>query len=387
MALNSLMMSLLLHSPAAHAAQPQTKGECATAPLIKELTEGTTDAAALAYTQLAKCDAAAGKREAPKAFARLVQSEATDPASVAAIEVGAHEAVASWIMGMQSDERARAIKSLGVACAGSPQVQAFFVDRAAKLGDDFWDQRWYRAIEACPAPAVQGLLVTQLEKGASDRARWGGVLEVYARGQKGAALPTLTGLLAKNTDAELQSIVIGALSDVARASEGAPDAEAVRSAAVQAIKAGAAGFQPRAMEAARNTLMALGDEQGADKLAEVRYADRAQADGSHQWGLVVMESTTCKKGKLQQRVHVGTAAEPGNTWPDQMKERVAPSMGVKWPMDLIKACKGEGTVEVYVSPEPLKSADEIKAWNEEQLKALIKPDVKVPRFDRGLIEV
>lgn len=386
MAAHSLLMSLLLSSsPAAGA--PAEAGPCAAPALAKEIAEGTPDAAAAAFTTLARCAPAAAKKEAPKAWARIVQGEPSDQASVAAIEIGAADAVATWLGGLQSDERARAIKALGQACAGSAPVQGFFIERAGKLGEDFWNQRWYRALEACPAPEVQGLLVAQLEKGAADRARWGGVLEVYARGQKGAALPTLSALLSKNTDAELQSIIIGALGDVARASQGAADAQAVQTAAVDAIKAGAAGLQPRAIEQARLTLTALGDEQGADKLAEVRFADRAQADGSHRWGLVVMESATCKKDKLQQRVHVGTAAEPGNTWPDQMKARVEPSMGVKWPMDLIKACKGEGKVEIYVSPEPLKSDEALKAWNEEQVKALIKPDMKVPRFDRGQLDV
>jgi hypothetical protein len=386
MAVHSLLISLLLTQSTAAAGPPEAAA-CATAPLVKEIAEGTPDVAATAFTTLARCAPAVAKKEAPKAWARLVQGEPTDQASVAAIEIGAQDAVATWITGLQSDERARAIKALGAACGASPAVQGFFVERAAKLGDDFWDQRWYRALEACPAPEVQGLLVAQLEKGAADRARWGGVLEVYARGQKGAALPTLTGLLGKNTDAELQSIIIGALGDVARASAGAADAEAVQKTAIEAIKGGAAKLQPRAMEAARLTLVALGDEQGADKLAEVRFADRAQADGSHRWGLVVMETATCKKDKVQQRVHVGTAGEPGNTWPDQMKARVEPSIGSKWPTDLIKACKGEGKVEIYLSPEPLKSAEEINAWNEQQLKSLIKPDMKVPRFDRGLLEV
>ncbi len=386
MAVHSLLISLLLTQSTAAAGPPEAAA-CATAPLVKEIAEGTPDVAATAFTTLARCAPAVAKMEAPKAWARLVQGEPTDQASVAAIEIGAQDAVATWITGLQSDERARAIKALGAACGASPAVQGFFVERAAKLGDDFWDQRWYRALEACPAPEVQGLLVAQLEKGAADRARWGGVLEVYARGQKGAALPTLTGLLGKNTDAELQSIIIGALGDVARASAGAADAAAVQTTAIEAIKGGAAKLQPRAMEAARLTLVALGDEQGADKLAEVRFADRAQADGSHRWGLVVLETATCKKDKVQQRVHVGTAAEPGNTWPDQMKARVEPSIGSKWPTDLIKACKGEGKVEIYLSPEPLKSAEEINAWNEQQLKSLIKPDMKVPRFDRGLLEV
>lgn len=386
MAVHSLLISLLLTQSTAAAGPPEA-APCATAPLVKEIAEGTPDVAATAFTTLARCAPAVAKKEAPKAWARLVQGEPSDQASVAAIEIGAQDAVATWITGLQSDERARAIKALGAACGASPAVQGFFVERAAKLGDDFWDQRWYRALEACPAPEVQGLLVAQLERGAADRARWGGVLEVYARGQKGAALPTLTGLLNKNTDAELQSIIIGALGDVARASAGAADAEAVRSTAIEAIKGGAAKLQPRAMEAARLTVVALGDEQGADKLAEVRFADRAQADGSHRWGLVVLETATCKKDKVQQRVHVGTASEPGNTWPDQMKARVEPSIGSKWPTDLIKACKGEGKAEIYLSPEPLKSAEEINAWNEQQLKSLIKPDMKVPRFDRGLLEV
>jgi DNA-directed RNA polymerase beta' subunit len=43
----------------------------------------------------------------------------------------------------------------------------------------------------------------------------------------------------------------------------------------------------------------------------LRYADRRQKSGEFHWGVVVLETTTCKKDKVQQRIHVGVASEPG----------------------------------------------------------------------------
>lgn len=379
----SLLLPLLL-SASAQAAP------CDAAGLTKTIAEGTADAAATAWTELARCDAAAGKKEAGKAFPRFIQGEPTDAASVLAVEIGATEAVGAWIGGLQSDERARAIKALGVACPTSAPVQAFFVDRAAKLGDNFWDQRWYTPLAACPAPAVQAVLADQLAKGPGGNAsRWGGVLETYVRAQGAAALPLLGELIAKNKGPELQIAVTAAYTDAAKGGAGADaaKADAAKAAAIGALVGVAPQLSPRAVDQARMTLQGFGEEEAADKLAALRFADRRQKSGEFHWGVVVVETTTCKKDKVQQRIHTGTASEPGNTWPDQIKGRVEPSMGAAWPMDLIKACKGEGTVEVHTSPEPLTDPAAIKAWTEEKVKALTKPEVKATRIEHELLRI
>ncbi|MFM2248123.1 MAG: hypothetical protein RL071_4198 [Pseudomonadota bacterium] len=383
MATPSLLLSLLLSQDAQASA-------CDVAGLTKQIAEDTADAAAIAWTTLARCDAAAGKKEAPKAFGRLVQGEPTDAASVLAVELGAGEAVSGWISRLQSDERARALKALGAACPTSAPVQAYFVERAAKLGDDFWDQRWYLPLAGCPAPAVQTVLADQLAKGpGGNPTRWGSVLETYVRAQGEAALPLLGELIAKNKGAEQQITITAAYTDAARGGAGADAAKAgaAKAAAVAGLVGITPQLAPRAVEQARMTLQGFGEEEAADKLAALRYADRRQKSGEFHWGVVVLETTTCKKDKVQQRIHVGVASEPGNTWPDQMKGRVEPAMGQSWPMELVKACKGEGTVEIHTSPEPLADPAALKAWTDEKVKALTKPEVKPTRIEHELLRV
>lgn len=365
----SVVLSLALPLAAAE--------DCDAKALAAEVAEASNLMAPDKFAELAACDAAAANKIAAKEMPRFLGGAEGNRAVVAAIQIGATDPAVAWIDGLQSDERAKAIAALGEACPESEPVQDFFVNRSAALGEDFWKQRWYRALASCPVPKVQELLAAELDKGlGADRSRFFAIMETYARGSSGAAIPRLKGLLSGTKDAEAQSQIIGAFADAAQVGSVNGMDSAAGTAAVAAIVELAPGLEVKAIEQARLTLQALGAEQASDELAAVRFQGVMQEDGTFLWGTVTVEDAVCKNGKRFQRAHVAQVSEPGRTWPDQIEEKVQAAVEVVWELDLAAKCKGEGTVKVVVPPEPFAGPAEFKAWASEQVEAVKDEEAK-----------
>ncbi len=379
--LSALLTLLIATLPTAHAA-------CDAKALEKELGAATPQGVPQLYIDLAACDAAAAKRVATTALPRLIPGDKASEAAMAAMRVGASAEVVSWFKGLQPDDRGQTIADLSEACGGAKEVQTFFLNAANTMGEDFWNERWYRGLSSCRAPEIQKLLadkVVAFEKG--DAGRFQGVLEVYARNLGGAAIPQLSQLALGAKDAERQTYIVNAFGDAAGlGSASGADAKASQDAA-KAIVAIAPDLQPKAVEQARVILQALGEERGADELAAVRYKAVKQGDGSFMWGTVVTETAVCKNGKTQQNVHVAPVLDTGRTWGDQIKDRVTAGVGA-WQMDLAAKCKGEGKTEVFVPAEPFADKAAFQAWADKQLGEIQRqPADKRTRVDHDALKL
>ena len=331
--------------------------------LAKETAEATPVGSARAFVQLATCDAAQAKAIAAETMPRLLGGDDANQAAVMAIRVGAAEPVSAWMGGLEADERARTVRALGEACGESPEVQQFFVDQAASLGEKFWSDRWYRALTTCRVPAVQAILSVELEKGqGADPLRFFAVLETYARSAGGAAVPQLESLALASEDAEGQANIIAAFADAARV--GTPEGidAAAANAATESIRKVAPSLKTKAVEQARMTLLALGDEPGSDDMAAIRYKAFDRGGETFIWGAVANEVATCKNGKVQQRLHVAQVKERGNTWPDQLEDKVSGSAEVTWELTLAEKCKGTGEVKWMLSSAPFADDEAFQAW-------------------------
>ena len=210
---------------------------------------------------------------------------------------------------------------------------------------------------------MQTILSSELDKGlGADRLRFFAVLETYARSAGGEAVARLEGLAESTTDAEAQANIIAAFADAARV--GTPEGidGAAAQAATAAIRKVAPGLETKAVEQARMTLLALGDEPGSDDMAAVRFKAVDQGDGNFLWGVVANETATCKNGKVQQRIHVAQVNERGNTWPDQLEEKVSGSAEVTWELNLADRCKGSGEVKWVLPGAPFADEAAYKAW-------------------------
>jgi hypothetical protein len=366
---------LLLFSTLIGFAGAAETAACDAKALTKQLSEAAPTAAAELYSQLAACDPKAAKAMAPKVVPHFLAETADQKAAIAAIEVGAPDVVRTWVTGLQSDEKARTIAAIGAACNDSKAVQTFFVNGPPVLGDAFWSDRWYRGLEECRVPAIQSILQAQLERGVgADRSRFVGVLEVYARNLGAGALPMLEHLAKTQQDPEVLSYVVAAFADAARVGTDAADPKVAQEAAT-IIGDLAPSWPDKAVEQARITLIALGDERASDALVVVRYKSLVQSNGGLLYGTVVVEDAMCKKGKHEQVVHFAEVEDPGQTWPDQLREKVDPAARHAWNPSLAERCKGTGTVDVKVPDAPFSDEKAYDAWVKQQLTEIEKTAV------------
>jgi hypothetical protein len=377
------LLSLLPVFSLAFSGAPALAADCDVAALKTEATEGPPLAAARAFVQLGGCDGAAAAEVVDAVLPRLLSGDEASQAALKAIEVGKPAATVAYIDRLEADERARALKALGEACAESKPVQDFFVERAGSLGQDFWDQRWYRAIGKCNSEDLSGLLWDRIAAGpGSNRTQFSAVLEAWSRAAGRAGIPKLKGLLETvGDDAEAQVYVVAAFSDLAGVgSVDGVDADA-SAAAVAAVREVAPSLGVKGVEQARITLMSLGDEAASDELAAVRYKDAAQDDGTFIWGVAAVESATCKNGKPQTRITTAELRGRGMTWSDQLKDRAEGVIQHAWPLDLAAKCKGEGTVEVLVPTSPFADGAAFKAWAKERVEKAEPAEGKYIKID------
>ena len=334
----------------------------------KELADASPLQVPAAWESLRACDAAAAQAALPATLKRTVVGENSSEFAIAAINAGGEAAVRDWVGSLQSDDRARAIAKLGEACgAGDAKVGAFIVNTQAVVGDRFWTEPWYRALTTCRTPEAQKLLNDEVRNRSKERARYFSALEVYAKNLGVAAIPTLSDLVIGTADQEeLVNLVSTFAYTTGLGSVEGQNPEAT-AAAVAAIVQLSPTLPPKVLDQARITLMSLGANAEADQLAGLRYASAKWADGSLHYGLVVVETATCKRGKVREVVHLGEISNPGTTWPETVVAE-AESISMGWTYGLAEACKGTASNTVFVTGGPV-SPEELAAFHQEQTTA------------------
>ncbi|MEL6346779.1 MAG: hypothetical protein AAFV53_26945 [Myxococcota bacterium] len=356
----------------------------------RAVTKATPANVAGLYLKLAECDPNTARRIANTTMTRSISGDEGNAAAVAAVQVGAHAAASTWIEGLRSDERAEAIRAMGEACQESAEVQRYFIERAETMGDTFWSQRWYRALGACHAESIQGLLWSKLDEGmGGDRGQFFGVLEAYARSAEAAAVPKLAKLARDIDDPEADVNIVNAFADAAQVGSAGGMNQATAKKAVRTIVTLAPDLSPKGVEQARITLSTLLAEEESDKLAAIRYADAAQDDDTFLWGVIVSENADCKGGKKpMQRIHSAKVVDDGRTWADQVLDKVQASVDTVWALDLAARCKVDANTTYYVPNAPFADAEAYRAWVDETVSEITRAEVKrVIRMDQAPVRL
>ena len=91
---------------------------------------------------------------------------------------------------------------------------------------------------------------------------------------------------------------------------------------------------------------------------------------------MVFENATCKNGKAAQRYHLAEAVDPGQTWPDQVEEKVKDLAEREWELNLAERCKGEGEVKVVVPDAPFADKESLRKWFKDSIRAHTNSAVK-----------
>jgi len=359
LALSSLL-SLVSPALAAPAAAPAAAPGCDAKALGTALTEASPGPSAQAFVDLAACDAAAAKVAAPAAFKRVLAGPTGDAAALVAISLGQGTPVRDWLDTLQADERASTLNKLGEAC-DKTGVAAFWTDAATAKGEKFWSSRWYAALDSCRVASAQALLSAQITAAKSDRAMFAAVLGTFATNAGSAALPTIEALAATEKDPLVWIDLVRALPAAGGVGDPAgPNTERL-TAALATLGRLAPSLPERAFPEARKAYLALGDERAADSLSAIRYKDML-VDGKLLYGIVAVESATCKKGDARVTVHAAPLWDSGHAWPDQLVERAKPNAEALFEPKLAETCKGTGTVEWLVPEAPFPNMQAYSGW-------------------------
>jgi len=352
-------------------------GDCDVASMSKEIVEMGPHEAAPLFVSLAKCDPKAAKRMAAKVMPTLIGEQSGFEAAIAAIEVGEGQLVLDWIAGLERDEQSRAVRVFGVGCQENPAIQVFLVGAEKRLEEKFWSDRWYRALTECRTPGTTGVLSAKVEAGVgSDRGAFFSIIEAYSVNLGDLAIPKLVALVEAESDKEMQINLVGAFSDAAQAGTVNGVNVEIAGMAATALRQLAPKLAPEAVDKARMTLNVLLDEAGADALVAVRFKDRLSDDQTLLYGTVAFENAVCKNGKSVQRYHVAEVVDPGQTWPDQLQDKVRSNAELLWTLNLAERCKGEGEVLYFTPDAPFIDADAFKKWTKATIQDQIKPEAK-----------
>lgn len=372
----------------AHAGPAAPAPTCDVKGLTKALTEAAPAQSGKAFAELAACDAAAANKAAPEAFKKILAGESGDAAVVTAIGIGAGQAVRDWVNVQEPDDRSRTISKLGQKC-DQKGVPAFFLDMQKAIGEKFWTDRWYRGLDECRDPAIQELLRTRIATPGGDRTLFFGVVEVFSRNLGKDAIPTLKAAASAEKDPEMATYLVNAFADatgVGSAAGANPEAVTLAIASINEI---APILPAKAVDQARTTLLTLGAEADSDKLASIRHKDVIQASGGLLYGVIVVEKATCKKGDTQMTLHLAQVNDRGQTWPDQLADRLKETIGTNWKLDLATRCKGTGATETFTPPAPFKDAAAYQVWVDATVRELQKktPDVKFKNVNEDALSI
>ena len=348
---------------------PAMAQDCNPKALEKALMAASPAAAAAAFSTLAACDGARAKKNAESAFQKVLSGDDANDAAIAAISIGAGDTVRTWIGNLQSDERSSTIAAMGQACGENEAVAGWLVETQQALGDQVWSERWYRSLATCRVAGIQSLLVAEIDNPSDDRARFVGVLEVYARNLGIDAIPRLGALAQELQDPQEVGLVINAFGDAAGIGsiEGA-SAEAVALATKTLVEI-APNLPPKILDQMRQTLIALGAQEASDNLAAVRHADALHADGQLHYGLVAVATHSCKKGPALE-IHTAEVVNPGSLWPDQLEAPVRAAISTSWDMTPGKKCTVDGELELTLTKLPVPDAAAVETFHAEQQEAL-----------------
>jgi len=267
----------------------------------------------------------------------------------------------------------RTIVHLGGHCQTNPAVERFLVESKGELGESYWKERWHRSLVECRTPAVQALLQEAFDgseagKLCKDRYRFYGLLEVYARNLRDGAIPALTTLAGELEDEEDLVNVLNAFSDAANVGGSEGTDPEVADQLVAVLAGLGEKLPPRAVEQARTTMVALGAEEEADRLARYRWPER-RVDDSYRYAAVAIEDVTCKNSKRRAVFHRATFSEAGNMWPAQLEELLPDKLGYEWQLVAAEKCKGTEEIRIAMPAEPFADDAALEGWFDEQLEA------------------
>ena len=326
--------------------------DCDAKQLVKDIEEASPVKLPRMYLKLAECDEDQARELAAEIIPKILHGDEGNQAALAAIRVGDIDSVTTWVRGLEPNHRTQTLMWMGEQCSDVPGVGEFFTNAAAADQADFLQNRWYRGMSKCRTEGVQSLLVDVVEADAwnLNREQLFGFIEVYSRNLGERAVSHLKTLPATMSDPKEIRLIINSFADAANVGSLEGMNEKAAKAAIAAIAQLGPQIPAETIDQARDTLLALGDEPLSNEFVKYRWPDRKQGETYH-YGVVAIESSTCKNGKEQVWLHSGQVTNI-SVWPDKLEMDIEDHVMNNWGLDHGAKCKGTSTYSVHITAEP-----------------------------------
>ena len=339
--------------------------DCDSVTLTQSLVDASPVTVARKFNALAECDDSAASRHLEDAFERMLYDR--DAVGVLQYAIGRDHSqmVLDWVAELRSDERAGAIAGLGVACASDENIANFLTSTRDTLGDQFWSHRWYRSLTECRYDSVRALLTEEIERSEANHGNFLGLLDVWARNVGPEALPRLREMVASESDPEIQGYIVNAFGSTARPGSVYEGSEAAALAAATAITEIAPVLSIDGLRQAIPVLEGLGAMEAAASMPGAHFASSMWDDGLLHYGVIVVDSARCSRGRIRIGIYVAELTESGTRFPEQVLQQAPEAMHDDLaPFQEYENCRGGEALstEVIVSESPLVSEDVMAAW-------------------------
>jgi hypothetical protein len=339
--------------------------DCDSAALVQSLADASPVTVARKFNALAQCDDEAAGEELTQAFERMLYDRDAIGVLQYAIGHDQPQTVLDWVADLRSDERAGAIAGLGVACAGDENIANFLTSTRDLLGDQFWSHRWYRALTECRYDSVRELLTEEIEASEANHDNYLGLLDVWARNLGPEALPRLREMVLSESDPEIQSYIVNAFGSTARPGSVYEGSEDAALAAATAITEIAPALSLDGLRQTIPVLEALGAMEASTSLPGAHFESSMWSDGLLHYGVIVVDSARCSRGRIIIGAHVSEFTEAGRRFPEEVAEQARGAMDAALaPFQEYENCRGgEGLpLEVIVSEVPMLSPEVMAVW-------------------------
>jgi len=344
--------------------------DCDSSALTQSLNDASPVTVARKFNALAECDDSAAGAQLSQSFDRMLYDRDAVGVLQYAIDHDQSQMVLDWVADLRSDERAGAIAGLGVACANNENVANFLTSTRELLGEQFWSHRWYRALTECRYDSVRALLAEEIENSGANHDNFYALLDVWARNVGPEALPRLKDMVVNESDPEIQGYIVNAFGSTARPGSVYEGSEEAISAASTAITEIAPSLSIDGLRQAIPILEGLGAMEAAASLPGAHFASSMWDDGLLHYGVLVVDSARCSRGRIRIGVHVSEFTESGTRFPEQVAQQAPDAMhDALAPFQEYENCRGGEALplEIIVSESPLVSSDVMAAWVEAKL--------------------
>ena len=351
--------------------------ECDTSKLVQKLMMKDADVPDL-FLQLHDCDSELARAQLPSVLSSYTYDEKNEK-SVSffrtIIYTQEAEQLFQWLQTCILHERQQILFRLAELCVDDDLIRDFFLKQATTAPIDFWLNRWDIPLRECPHPDIVNLFHARISRDVQQGdSRFWGILTSYAIVAREKSIPVLVERIEKIDPAQRRRY-FDIFTHIMIASESEEESDRLLAAIKASIFSLSVLSEGELADRARQFFLQFGDVEAANATARFRYQKALQDNYALIWGGMVIENVVCANNIARQNIHTALLIDTrANKWKEHV-EKLLVEQFQAWGTSLATECKGKGSIDFYVSAEPLMSEEDFAKWIEKNTEKAHKENV------------